>query len=279
MGRLFKQVDVFTDELGVGNPVAVVLDADGMSDAEMARFAAWTNLSETTFVLPPTEPGADYYVRIFTPTTEFPFAGHPTGGTCPAWLQAGGQPADPDRIVQQCGAGLVPLRRIDGRISFETPPCTRTGPVEDALLQGVLHDVGLAPDQVADAAWIDNGPGWLGILVHDVHVLRELEPSWNRLDLNPGIAAFIDNDQPVDPALEVRAFFFGGGPREDPVTGSLNGSLAQWLVGSGRIAAPYVASQGTSMQRDGRVYVSQDEHGGIWIGGDAVTGIDGEVHI
>lgn len=277
MIRPFKQVDVFTDRLGAGNPVAVVLEADGMSDAEMAAFARWTNLSETTFVLTPTDPDADYWVRIFTPTVEFPFAGHPTIGTCHAWLEAGGTPKTEGVVIQQCGAGLVTLRNDGGRLAFETPgELVRSGPVEDDFLAQVIADVGLAPDQVVATSWADNGPGWIGILVDSVETLRSLEPSWERLDCNPGVAALTGE---IDPALEVRAFFYAGGSREDPVTGSLNGSLAQWLLGDERIEAPYVASQGTSMQRDGRVYIDRDNAGGVWIGGDAVTGVDGVVNL
>ena len=277
MTRAFKQVDVFTNSLGSGNPVAVVLDGHGLTNDDMTRFASWTNLSETTFVLPPTEPGADYHVRIFTPTMELPFAGHPTIGTCHAWLEAGGQPAAADRIVQQCGVGLVTLRRVDGRLAFETPPCRRSGPVDDDLAASMLTDLGLAANQVLDMTWADNGPGWIGILVDSVETLRSLEPTWNRLDINPGVAARTGAEDPMAPALEVRAFFYGGGTREDPVTGSLNGSLAQWLLGNGTLTAPYIASQGVSMGRNGRVYVSETTDGGIWIGGDAMTGIDGTV--
>lgn len=244
-----------------------------MSDAEMASFAAWTNLSETTFVFTPTEPGADYWVRIFTPTQEFPFAGHPTIGTCHAWLEAGGVPKTEGVVVQQCGAGLVTLRRDQGRLAFETPELMRSGPVDDDLLAEVFADLGLTSDQVVAASWADNGPGWIGILVDSVHTLRGLAPTWERSDCNPGVAALTDGDS----ALEVRAFFWGGGTREDPVTGSLNGSLAQWLLGDGILQAPYVSSQGTSMGRDGRVYIDRDEGGGIWVGGDAVTGVNGVV--
>lgn len=275
--RAFKQVDVFTSALGAGNPVAVVLDAQGLTDQDMARFASWTNLSETTFLLPPTEPGADYHVRIFTPNQELPFAGHPTIGTCHAWLEAGGQPANADAIVQQCGAGLVTLRRTDGRLAFETPPCDRSGPVAPDLVDKVLAGLGLSHEEVVDTSWADNGPGWIGVLVRDVDILRGLTPNWDSVEIKAGVAALTGATRPNDAALEVRAFFYAGGNREDPVTGSLNGSLAQWLVGNGTIAAPYIASQGVSMGRDGHVFVSQADDGGIWIGGDAVTGVDGTV--
>jgi PhzF family phenazine biosynthesis protein len=243
----------------------------------MAQFASWTNLSETTFVLPPTDPGADYHVRIFTPNQELPFAGHPTIGTCHAWLEAGGQPAADDVIVQQCGAGLVTLRKVDDRLTFETPPCNRSGIVDTTLIDSVLADLGLSQDQVVDTSWADNGPGWIGVLVSDVDVLRALTPTWDRIDCKAGVAALTGVAEPGVPALEVRAFFNAGGTREDPVTGSLNGSLAQWLLGNGTRKAPYIASQGVSMGRKGRVYVSQASDGGVWIGGDAVTGVNGMV--
>ncbi|MGZ0178011.1 MAG: PhzF family phenazine biosynthesis protein [Acidimicrobiales bacterium] len=277
MTRAFKQVDVFTSTLGSGNPVAVVLDGEGLSDDEMAQFAAWTNLSETTFVLSPTDPGADYYVRIFTPNQELPFAGHPTIGSCHAWLEAGGQPASGDVIVQQCGAGLVTLRKIDGRLTFETPPCARSGVVDTALIDSVLADLGLSRDHVVDTSWADNGPGWIGVLVTNVDVLRALTPTWDSIEIKAGVAALTGATEPGVPALEVRAFFHAGGTREDPVTGSLNGSLGQWLLGNGTLVAPYIASQGVSMGRNGRVYVSQADDGGVWIGGDAVTGVNGTV--
>lgn len=279
MKRPFKQVDVFTDRLGKGNPLAVVLDAQGLTDADMASFAAWTNLSETTFVLPPTEPGADYLVRIFTPTTEFPFAGHPTIGTCHAWLEAGGVPQQDGVVVQQCGAGLVAVRNDGGRLAFETPDMVRSGPVAHDLLADVLVDLGLTADQVVTTSWVDNGPGWIGVLVDSVETLRSLEPTWHRLDANAGVAARTGLTGAHEPALEVRAFFYAGGSREDPVTGSLNGSLAQWLVGEGVMQAPYVASQGTSIGRDGSVFIDQADDGGIWVGGSAVTGISGEVDL
>jgi len=275
MARRFKQIDVFTDRVGAGNPLAVVLDADGLSDVDMATFATWTNLSETTFVLPPTDPAADYRVRIFTPNHELPFAGHPTIGTCHAWLEAGGVPNRDDTIVQQCGAGLVPLRPVEGRLAFATPPRDRSGPVDPRLLESVFDELGLDAEQVVDVAWADNGPGWIGILVTGVDVLRSLEPTWSRIDIKAGVAALTGASDATSPALEVRAFFHAGGTREDPVTGSLNGSLAQWLLGNGTLRAPYVAAQGVSMGRDGRVHVSQTDDGAIWVGGDAVTAVDG----
>ena len=277
MSRPFRQVDVFTDELGLGNPVAVVLDGKGLTDDEMARFARWTNLSETTFVLPPTDPAADYWVRIFTPSQELPFAGHPTVGTCHAWLEAGGAPKAADHITQQCGVGLVELRRTDGRIAFATPPLIRSGTPTGDELAHATEALGLDAAEVIGAAWIDNGPGWMGVLLDDPDRVASLTPTLEPAD-KFGVVAATGATEPDEPALVVRAFFHAGGTREDPVTGSLNGSVAQWLLGSGRVGAPYVASQGTAMQRNGRVHVSEAD-GEIWIGGDAVTGIIGTVDL
>lgn len=272
MERAFKQVDVFTDTLGYGNPVAVVLDGDGLSDASMARFASWTNLSETTFVTSPSDPAADYAVRIFTPSQELPFAGHPTVGTCHAWLEAGGVPKTPGVIVQECGVGLVTLRRDGTRLAFATPPLMRSGPIDADEFDQAVQALGLEPDEVLDSAWIDNGPGWLGIRIADPERLAGLTPQLDAR-VKYGVVAVTGESEP---ALVVRAFFYAGGTREDPVTGSLNGSVAQWLLGDGTLQSPYVSSQGTAMGRDGRVYVAEAD-GEIWVGGDAVTGIEGTV--
>lgn len=277
MSRPFKQVDVFTNVLGLGNPVAVVLDAHGLSDKTLFEFARWTNLSETTFVLPPVHPDADYRVRILTPTAEFPFAGHPTIGTCHAWLEAGGVPKQADAIMQECGVGLVPIRRDGDRLAFATPPLMRSGPPTVEERDRAMQALGLDAGQMLDAAWIDNGPGWLGVLVDSVATLESLEPSMLPGE-TLGVVALTGEPAPDRPALQVRAFFDAAGTREDPVTGSLNGSIAQWLIGNGTVTAPYVASQGTAMQRDGHVFVNELD-GEIWVGGHAVTGVDGTVHL
>jgi PhzF family phenazine biosynthesis protein len=285
--RRFRQVDVFAEEPGRGNPVAVVLDAEGLDEAAMQRFANWTNLSETTFVLPPTAPGADYRVRIFTPSVELPFAGHPTLGTCHAWLEAGGRPADPAAAVQECGAGLVHVR-LGGRngdpggadarrLAFAAPPLIRSGPVDPGLLDRVVGLLGLDPADVVDAAWVDNGPGWMALLLPDAEAVLAVEPG-PLGDLDVGI---VGPHPPGSPAtIEVRGFFpAAGNTVEDPVTGSLNASLAQWLVGTGRLAAPYVAAQGTRLGRAGRVRVEQDPDGTIWVGGSVRTLVDGTVDL
>lgn len=251
--------------------MAVVLDAEGLTTDQMTRFAQWTNLSETTFVLPPTDPAADYRVRIFTPTRELPFAGHPTIGTCHAWSES--VQFDGDTVVQECGAGLIRLRRSHGHFSFETPPLTKSGPLTDAELGDIAQAVGVPVDEVIDAAWLVNGPPWAGLLITSVDRLRGLTPDFGGRDLFIGVAALRSDGQV---ALEVRAFFEAGGVREDPVTGSLNGALGQWLLETDVLRAPYVASQGTSMGRNGRVTISEFD-GGVWVGGDAVTGISGTV--
>ena len=288
--RAFKQVDVFTADPYRGNPVAVILDADGLSDDDMQRIAHWTNLSETTFVLPPTDPGADYRVRIFTPGSELPFAGHPTIGTCHAWLEAGGQPAAEGTIVQECGVGLVTLRRSDGRLAFAAPPLMRSGPVDDEDLDRTCAVLAIDRNEVVGAQWADNGPGWLAVMLESADAVLALEPDFGAGD---GYDIGVVGPYPIgivgpskigavgptgsDPAIEVRAFFRAGGTAaEDPVTGSLNAALAQWLLADGTLTAPYVAAQGTALGRAGRVYVDEAD-GEIWVGGDAVTCIDGSI--
>jgi PhzF family phenazine biosynthesis protein len=256
--------------------VAVVLDGDGLTSEQMQRFARWTNLSETTFVLPPSPDGADYRVRIFTPMTELPFAGHPTLGTCHAWLAAGGAPARPDVIVQECAAGHILLRRTDDGLAFAAPPLVRSGPVDEPLVEHIASLLGIARDEILDAEWVDNGPGWVAVLLASVEQVLTLRPG--RLDLDLGVVARYPHGAPQ--AIEVRAFFPKDGLAvEDPVTGSLNASLAQWLLGTGRLAAPYVARQGTALGRAGRVHVSRDADGTIWVGGGTVTCIDGRAEL
>jgi PhzF family phenazine biosynthesis protein len=272
--RPFRQVDVFTTTPYHGNPVAVVLDGSDLTTEAMQRLAHWTNLSETTFVLPPTDPGADYQVRIFTPVVELPFAGHPTLGTCHAWLEAGGSPQHPDGVVQQCAAGLVRVRHTDDGLAFAAPPLVRTGPVEDADLAHIGDLLGLAPGDIVDAQWVDNGPGWVAVLLADADAVLAVRPA--PIDLDIGVVGTHPAGSPT--AVEVRAFFpKDGATVEDPVTGSLNASLAEWLLRTGRVHAPYVASQGSALGRAGRVHVTLDDDGQIWVGGGTVTCVTGEV--
>ncbi|HEY3523375.1 MAG TPA: PhzF family phenazine biosynthesis protein [Candidatus Limnocylindrales bacterium] len=281
--RPFRQVDVFGERPLLGNPLAVVHDADGLDDDDLAAFARWTNVSETTFLLPPTTDAADYRVRILTPTGELPFAGHPTLGTCHAWLEAGGRPrngggaphdADGVEIVQECAAGLVRIRRADGRLAFAAPPLVRSGPVDESLVGHVAAVLGIERSAIVDAEWVDNGPGWVGVLLASADDVLAIAPGV--VDLDIGVVGPYPPGSPF--AYEVRAFMpYGGMTAEDPVTGSLNASLAGWLVRTGRVTAPFVASQGTILGRAGRVHLSRDDDGTIWVGGTTTTLIEGTV--
>ena len=266
---------MFTDTPYLGNALAVVLGADRLSDDQMRSFARWTNLSETTFVLAPRASGADYRVRIFTPTSELPFAGHPTLGTCHAWLEAGGRPAGADAIVQECDAGLITVRRTEAGLAFAAPPLVRGGPVDEPVAERVARGLGISRSDMVDIQWADNGPGWVAVLLASAEAVLAIQPG--PLEMDIGVAGPYPAGSPE--ALEVRAFSpqISGG--EDPVTGSLNASLAQWLLGTGRATAPYVASQGTAMGRRGRVHISQDGDGQVWVGGGTVTCIDGTVRL
>jgi PhzF family phenazine biosynthesis protein len=263
MPRQFCQVDVFTATPYLGNPLAVVLDADGLTTADMQRFASWTNLSETTFLLAPGDDRADYQVRIFTPTRELPFAGHPTLGSCHAWLEAGGQPRQPGVITQQCGAGLVPIRAGQGELAFAAPPLVRRGPVDEALAAQVAAMLDVDQDEIVDLQWADNGPGWIAVLLASADAVLAVQPRPGDLDV--GIAG-------PHPAGN-------GVTYEDPVTGSFNASLAQWLLATGRARAPYLARQGTALGRSGQVRISQDDDGQVWVGGSVVTCVSGTVEL
>jgi PhzF family phenazine biosynthesis protein len=274
--RPFKQVDVFTIRPYAGNPVAVVLDGEGLETAQMQRFAHWTNLSETTFVLPPTGSDADYRVRIFTPVAELPFAGHPTLGTCHAWLEHGGTPAQPDTVVQECPAGLVRVRRTADGLAFAAPPLIREGRVDEIQIEHIASVLGIDRSEIVDAAWADNGPGWIAVLLDGADSVLALEPGF--VDLDVGVVGPYPDGSPE--AFELRAFFpKDGSTVEDPVTGSLNASVAQWLLATGRATAPYVAGQGTALGRAGRVHVSVDGSGAIWVGGGTITCVDGAVEL
>lgn len=274
--RRFSQVDVFTRTPLLGNPVAVVHDADGLTDEQMAAFARWTNLSETTFLLAPTDPEADYRLRIFTPGGELPFAGHPALGSAHAWLEAGGAPKGAD-LVQECGVGLVSIRRGE-RLAFAAPDLLRDGPVEDELLRRITAALGLAPDEVLGARWCDNGPGWVGLRLASADAVLAVRPDFAALPEEVGIVG--PYPEGSECAVEVRALCRPAlGLSEDPVTGSLNAALAQWLTSDGTLPPSYVASQGTAVHRRGRVHVETDEAGVIWVGGDTVTVIAGTVGV
>jgi PhzF family phenazine biosynthesis protein len=274
--RQFRQVDVFSSEPCLGNPVAVVLDADGLTSARMQLFARWTNLSETTFVLPPRAADADYRVRIFTPVADLPFAGHPTLGTCHAWLAAGHLPRRDGLVVQECGAGLVSVRRAGQLLAFAAPPLVRSGPADEETIRHAARVLGISRDDVADAQWADNGPGWLALLLHGADAVLALRPGY--VDMDIGVAGLYPPGS--EAAAEVRAFFPKDGTTvEDPVTGSFNASLAQWLLGTGRLTAPYIASQGTALGRRGRVHVSADADGTVWVAGACTTLVSGQADL
>jgi PhzF family phenazine biosynthesis protein len=274
--RRFSQVDVFATTPYAGNPVAVVLDGDGLDTAAMQRFARWTNLSETTFVLPARELTADYRLRIFTPVAELPFAGHPTLGSCHAWLEGGGAPRRSESVVQECGAGLVHVRRTEAGLAFAAPALVRSGPVEPELVEHVADVLNIDATAIVDSQWVDNGPGWLGVLLDSADAVLAVRPG--RVDLDIGIVGPYPTGSPE--AFEVRAFFpVDGLTVEDPVTGSLNASLAGWLTSSGRAATPYTARQGTALGRRGQVRITSDDAGTIWTGGGSITCIQGHVEL
>jgi PhzF family phenazine biosynthesis protein len=276
MLRQFRQVDVFTETPYGGNPLAVVLGADGLTTGEMQRFANWMNLSETTFVVEPGDDRADYLVRIFTPSQELPFAGHPTLGTCHAWLEAGGTPREPGRVSQQCGAGLVTIDISQAGLRFAAPPLVRSGPVDEQLAQHVADILKINRDEIVDLQWADNGPGWIAVLLASADAVLAVRPGPTDLDL--GIAGPYPAGGPA--AFEVRAFLPKNGTTdEDPVTGSLNASLAQWLLATGRAKAPYVARQGTALGRSGEVRITTDDDGQVWVGGSTVTCVFGTVEL
>ncbi|WP_322937436.1 PhzF family phenazine biosynthesis protein [Nocardioides bizhenqiangii] len=272
----FRQVNVFSPDPLLGNPVAVVHDADGLSAEQMAAFARWTNLSETTFLLRPTDATADYRLRIFTPRGELPFAGHPTLGSAHAWLEAGGIPKD-ERLVQECGVGLVRLRRAE-RIAFEAPPLIRSGSVDDDDLDRIAEALRIDRAEIVDSQWVDNGARWVAVRVRDAEAVLALAPDFGAF---AGLDIGVVGQRPPggETAVEVRGFAPDFGIPEDPVTGSLNAGLAQWLVGNGVLPASYVAAQGTALGRAGRVHVDSDADGTIWIGGATETTISGAVSL
>lgn len=279
--RPFKQIDVFTTTPYRGNPLAVVLDGEGLSAKAMQHFTNWTNLSECTFLLPPTPEGAaagaDYQVRIFCPGRELPFAGHPTLGSCHAWLAAGGVPRG-TQIVQECGVGLVRIQQQEDRLAFAAPPLIKSGPLSEEDVALIARGLGLARSDIVAHSWCDNGPGWRSVLLRSAEQVLALTPDAAVLaGLDIGV---VGPHSTGDTQFEVRAFFPGNnGLTEDPVTGSLNAALAQWLIGAGLAPERYVAAQGTAMQREGRVHIERDASGTIWVGGASVTCIDGEVRL
>lgn len=276
----FQMIDVFGDGAFAGNPLAVIATPHDLDLDTMQRITRWLNLSETTFLLPPSDPGADYRVRIFTLDRELPFAGHPTLGTCHAWLSAGGVPRESGTVVQECGAGLVRLRRDEAGLAFAAPALIRSGPVDDDKRREIASILGIAADDILDAAWVDNGPGWVAVLLGSAEAVLAIEPGRHhaaRIEI--GVVGFYPSGNAE--AYEIRSLFSDafGALLEDPVTGSLNASVAQWLLGTGRVAAPYVASQGTRLGRRGRIRVDRDAEGQVWIGGNTATIFSGTAQI
>ncbi len=282
--RSFQQVDVFTAVPYLGNPLGVVLDAIGLTTEAMQHFTNWTNLSECSFVLPPDDENADYKVRIFCPGRELPFAGHPTLGTCHAWLAAGGKPKG-EFVVQSCGIGLVRIRQdtANNRLAFAAPPLIKSGPLPEADISLIARGLGIEPSDIIAHSWCDNGPNWRGVMLASAAQVLALKPDsaiLANLDIGVvgprgkvGVVGHADGDT----QFEVRAFFPGNsGLCEDPVTGSLNAAIAQWLIGSGVAQPNYVAAQGTAMGRAGRIHVDQ-VGADIWIGGASVTCVNGSV--
>lgn len=273
----FHQLDVFTDIPTLGNPLAVVHGADSLSDEAMAAFARWTNLSETTFLLKPTHPEADYRVRIFTPGGELPFAGHPTLGSCRAWLEAGGQAKSAAYVVQECGIGLVRIRRDDDKLAFAAPALRRTGELDAGHMQRIAQALGLSDSQLLAGQWVDNGPGWCAVLLDSADTVLQLKPDFSQLrDMKLGVVGAYRAGGPAD--FELRAFVGPLGIAEDPVTGSLNAGVAQWLMGAGIAGSSYVASQGTALGRRGRVYINRVDDD-IWVGGHVAMCIEGSVSL
>ncbi len=278
MNHRFQFVDVFSDLPYSGNPLPVFLDSDGMSTVEMQKITRWMNFSETAFLLPPTDAGADYRVRIFTLAKELPFAGHPTLGSCQAWLNAGGKAKNESEIIQECGIGLVSIRREDSRLAFAAPGLIRSGPVADKDLDTIATSLQIDRKAIVDSQWADNGPGWVVVLLESAEAVLDVRPLHTfPTPLDIGIVGPYDGNN--DAAFELRAVYTDhhGATREDPVTGSLNASVAQWLIASGRASAPFVASQGRCVGRAGRIDISQDSEGHVWVGGCTRTLIEGEI--
>lgn len=266
---------MFSSEPYRGNPLAVVVDAEGLTPEQMQQFANWTNLSETTFLLAPADPRADYRVRIFTGSEEFPFAGHPTLGSAHTWLECGGVPKSDEFVVQECGAGLVRVKRDAGKLAFAAPPLTRFGPVDGTTQARIAAALGLAEAELVDASWLVNGPEWIGVLLGSAEQVRAVKPDLAALgSLNVGIIG--PEQGTADTDFEVRTFLPGDAMTEDPVTGSFNAGAAQWLIGSNRAPREYVAAQGTVLGRAGRVHVRAEDDD-IWVGGQSTTCIRGTV--
>lgn len=276
--RPFKQLDVFTPAPYLGNPLAVVLDGEGLSDEQMQQFARWTNLSETTFLLPPTQASADYRVRIFTTSGELPFAGHPTLGSCHAWLEAGGQPRSAEAIVQECKAGLITIKRAGAQLMFGAPPLLKTGPVAEDTLAAIAACLKVPRADIQHHQWVDNGPGWMAVMLRSAEQVLSLKPDFSTMaPIKLGLVGAYPGGSAQ--MFEIRAFFTTTHTLEDPVTGSLNAGVAQWLMGAGLAPARYSASQGRAIGRAGQIELTRDSSGQVWVGGQSITCVDGSVRL
>ena len=277
MDHRFQLVDVFNDRPFSGNPLGVVFDADDLGTEAMQKITQWLNLSETAFLLSPTDPAADYRLRIFTLDREMPFAGHPTLGGCHAWLSGGGKPRAASRIVQECGAGLIEIRQRGATLAFAAPRLIRSGPLDEAQIIDIARFLRIERSSILDAQWADNGPGWAVVLLRSAAAVLDLAPApAHPTHVDLGVVGPYPAGSAI--AFELRAFFTDhqGAIREDPVTGSLNASTAQWLLATGRAEAPYIASQGTCLGRTGRVYIDRDASGTVWVGGKSSTMFSGQ---
>jgi PhzF family phenazine biosynthesis protein len=280
MNRLFRQVDVFGTDTCTGNPLAVVFDAEGLTDEDIRRFSVWSNLSECTFLLPPTSAEADYRVRIFSMNVELPFAGHPTLGTARAWLEAGGVPRNSDHLIQECGIGLVKVRIEEESLAFAAPTRLKSGPVDSELLERLVEILGITHSQVVDSEWLDNGPGWVGLLLDSAETVLNLRPDATMYPGRWDIGVIGAHPAGSETAFELRAFMTESGEplREDPVTGSLNAAAAEWMIATKRVRAPYMTSQGTAIGRRGRIYISEDADG-LWVGGKSKVVVTGSITV
>lgn len=276
--RRFAQVDVFSSTQYLGNPVAVVLDADGLDADMMQRVARWTNLSETTFVLPASSAEADYRLRIFTPGGELPFAGHPTLGSAHAWLESGGIPRDPATIVQEVEAGLIAIRRDGDLLSFAAPPTIRSGDLDEQYVGQIVEAFGIERSKILAHQWVDNGPGWAVVRLATAQEVLDLTPDLARIP-DAMVGAIGAYPEGAEHAFEMRTFAPALGIAEDPVCGSMNASVGQWLVRSGAVAGDYRVSQGSRLGRAGDIVITVGDDGSVWVGGSTTTLFRGEALI
>ena len=277
--RRFIQCDVFSPVPMQGNGLAVVVDADGISDEQMQRFATWTNLAETTFLLTPTDPLADYRVRIFTPVREMLFAGHPTLGSCASWLHSAGKPKTPGIVRQECGVGIVEVNIAEApTLSFATPPTTIKG-MDPGHRQEIMDALAIPEKAIINTAELCNGPTWQFFELESASAVLAADSSKVRWPTFKAIGLFAPHAPGHECDYEVRMLAPSSGMSEDPITGSLNAAIANWLQANNRLQKPYLVAQGTSIGRMGRVAVRADKSGVVWVGGQVHIVIEGHVSI